>query len=100
MWERYDARIGAPYSFSNAKLTEDVRASRTGGLTTILTNRHVEIGVPAAERTFDETVYTVPNGDMITDVISYDFNNLYGSGLMFSLLKYFNILILTLTVMR
>ena len=38
--------------------------------------------------------------DMITDVISYDFNNLYGSGLMFSLLKYFNILILTLTVMR
>ena len=78
MWTFYDDRIGAPYSFADGKLNEEVREGRTGGIVTILTNRHIEIGIPSAERVFSDKVYTVPNGDMINEVVSYDFNNLYG----------------------
>ena len=78
MWSKYDARIGAPYSFANAKINTEVRDGRTGGIVSILTNRHVIIGVSPSERTFCDTVYTVPNGNMISELISYDFNNLYG----------------------
>ena len=39
--------------------------SRHGGITTILSNRHVEINVDPSERVFSIEVYTVPNGDII-----------------------------------
>ena len=78
MWSKYDGKIGDPFSFADGKLNSEVRDSRTGGIVTILTNRHIEIGVPPAERVFADSVYTVPNGDTITQVKSYDFNNLYG----------------------
>lgn len=78
MWTCFDEKIGAPYSFADGKINELVREGRTGGIVTILTNRHIEIGIPSTERVFADTVYTVPNGEMIKEVISYDFNNLYG----------------------
>ena len=78
MWSKYDGRIGQPYSFADGRLNVEVRDGRTGGIVSILTNRHVIIGIPPSERTFSNEVYCVPNGDMISQVISYDFNNLYG----------------------
>ena len=85
MWTKYNGRIGEPYSFADAKLNVEVRDSRTGGIVTILTNRHVEVGVSPSERTFNESVYCVPNGDMISELISYDFNNLYGHAMRMSM---------------
>ena len=78
MWSKYDGRVGAPYSFADGKLNTEVRDGRTGGIVSILTNRHVIIGVLPSDRIHSDTVYTVPNGDMISELISYDFNNLYG----------------------
>ena len=61
---KFSEAIGAPFSFERADLAEMVRNFRHGGITTILSNRHVEISVDPSERVFSIEVYTVPNGDL------------------------------------
>ena len=80
MWSKYDGEKGAPYSIDRANLVQLIRKSRTGGIVKILTTRHVEIGVPPSERIYSNEVYTVPNGDEVALVQSWDANNLYGHG--------------------
>ena len=91
MWTKYDNKIGAPYSIDRANLVEEIRKSRTGGIVKILTTRHVEIGVPTSERIYSDEVYTVPNGDTVAMVQSWDANNLYGQGSIERLIIIFEI---------
>ena len=78
MWSQFSEKIGSAYSFDRADVSNILRDARIGGITIILNTRHVEVDVAETDRIFAKEVYTVPNGDTIKMVKSWDFNNLYG----------------------
>ena len=81
MWEHFDTKIGGAFSLAEKEINLMIRQSSMGGLTAIIDGRHQEINVPISERVYADKVYTVPNGDTIIEMQSYDYNNLYGSGM-------------------
>ena len=78
MWSEFDDSKGAAYSMDRAEVVQMIRGELMGGTVNIFNSRHVEINVPDSNRLYSKEVYTVPNGSTIKEVISYDFNNLYG----------------------
>ena len=78
MWSKFDNSKGGAYSLERAEVAQTIREELMGGTVNILNSRHAEINVPLSEQKYSPEVYSVPNGAPITEVISYDFNNLYG----------------------
>ena len=81
MWDHFDTKIGGAFSLAEREINLMIRKSSMGGLTAIIDGRHQEINVPISQRVYADQVYEVPNGETIMEIQSYDYNNLYGSGM-------------------
>ena len=81
MWDHFDDKIGNAFSLAEREINLMIRESSMGGLTAIIDGRHQEINVSRADRVHDAKVYTTPNGATIVEMHSWDYNNLYGSGM-------------------
>ena len=81
MWDHFDTKIGGAFSLAEREINLMIRKSSMGGLTAIIDGRHQEINVPISQRVYADEVYEVPNGETIMEIQSYDYNNLYGSGM-------------------
>ena len=81
MWRFFDESKGSAFSLRERELNELIHENNFGGATIILGERHQEINVPNADRIYADKVYVTPNGEIICEVRSWDFNNLYGHGI-------------------
>ena len=81
LWRYFDETVGSPFSLRERELNELIHEHNFGGATIILGERHQEINVDKSDREYSSKVYTTPNGETITELRSWDFNNLYGHGI-------------------
>ena len=85
MYNEFDKTQNRPYSLSNGELNKLIRESNCGGAT-IVFGRHAIANPDMIDMmSFDKTVWSLKNGEIIRKIVGFDFNSLYGAAMRLEL---------------
>ena len=85
MYQEFDKTQNRPYSLSNGELNRLIRESNCGGAT-IVFGRHAIANPDMVDlMSFDKTVWSLKNGEIIRKIVGFDFNSLYGAAMRLEL---------------
>ena len=85
MYKEFDKSVNRPYSLSNGELNRLIRESNCGGAT-IVFGRHAIANPDMIDIiSYDKTVWSLKNGQIIRKIVGFDFNSLYGAAMRLEL---------------